>query len=738
MILGVMEVHGADRARLVDPLALLPDPTDDLQAQRTWPGAPSHGLVHFEALGEGRWRFYTVLPERFGAVGRTRHGLFANGAWYPQLVAEDGLPTTDWEVELRLPEGHTGALGSHAGGGTLRWTGRGERVALAVIPDGRLTLLHPEGHLGPPPWLLTRRRPSKVVVRELEAILAQEVGRSSLSGGVVVAPLRRRLVRPGPELAFLSNRAFRVTPGTRRFHRVAVARGIYESRTAHPSPGMRSLQGALEAQRYARGLSGTDAEGLLRWGAWMPSVDRLLNDRTMPFAGEVLEATLPWDPVQDDLVEVLDPHVPGTAVAAWIQDLHGPIATDVFARALLEGASLDRAVELAEIDPDLLEGLTQPWPEQDYTLELDLDPPQIRVERHAPEDAPPEVVVVRVDGQSVALPMGPGPDHRYLPIPERPHRVVLDPDQHVQQTTRLGDSWPRPWTLTATAGVTGADLSEGYLFVDAAAWLRRRHDTRNTLWGTLYTSQSHWVVAGLGYSRKFGPLLDGLRRAHTASVWVSPGLMSGRYSSVEAGQISLAGGASWSWDTRVHRDFPLRGHRLGLSGDGGLVPGSDLSWWAVHASATGVTSPHHTRHAFAGRASASLAQGDVDHELLSLGGLASLRSQPAGGLIGTRRLVAASEYRWVPIRHASVPILGLLWATELQLTAGAEAAVVWRDGEPIGAGGVTTGIAAAGDWFGFESAMVGVTAGWPVWAPHSDTEDDWKRPQLYLRWAQAY
>src|SRR5690606_9753848 len=136
-------------------------------------------------------------------------------------------------------------------------------------------------------------------------------------GGVIVeAPLRRRLTYAGPGLAYVSDRAFRLTPGFQRYHRVPVLRGVVAALLAEPDPFERELAAAALTRHRADALGAGSARGLLGAFAWIPQIDALLSSRRMAFYGEILGTTHPTDPVRDDLVEVLDPHTPGAVVVA--------------------------------------------------------------------------------------------------------------------------------------------------------------------------------------------------------------------------------------------------------------------------------------------------------------------------------------------------------------------------------------------------------------------------------------
>jgi hypothetical protein len=736
---GTLTIHSDVPFALVDPLAHLPEPPNDLFATRTYPGRPEQGIVRYTRLDDHEWSFYTVLPRRFGDIGAIpRFGLFGNGGWYPQPVADDGMPIAEWNVRVRIPEGALGALGDTWGTDTLQWTGTGERASLAVLPRGVATPIQladlPEGE--GTITLLTRRAPRKVLVRELsEQLRATATEGAAWEGVVVESPLRRRLARPGRGLAYVSDRAYRVTAGFQRFHRVGVTRGVMAAFIDHGDPFVRTVSASGLSLRHAQVIGGADAGSLLKYLSWIPTIDAILHSHRMPFYAEILEQAHPGDPVRDDLMEMFAPHAPGPAIAHQLEDRYGPGTAWVVSEGVVLGLSLERSAIIAGVSPSWLGSWRNPYPEQDYQLSVQPDPPLVRVERDAPSTAPAEAVVIAIAGERSVRVLGPGPDTVVLLPPQRPTSVVLDPGQHTAQTSRLGDAWPPRYHVNLAASITSINLSEGYLAGWASAYLRRSGDTHNLVTGTIFTSSSTLVGLSFRYTRKEGRLLDGLSRPHRISLSVNPALLSSRYASTDDGRYSLGAGLRYAWSSRTYTLFPVRGHGVALTLNAGFVPNTDRRWARAGAGWSGVASPH-PRHAVATHVDGAIATGDVEHRLLSLGGIDNLRSIPVNEVIGTRRVVGLAEYRFALIRNASVPML-LGFGTELQLGVGGEIGAVWVDGAAKTAAGVTVGLTGVGEVFGFEERAVGVTVGWPVWVDDFENSRG-RKPVWFLRWDQAF
>lgn len=714
---------------LIDPLAEMPAPTGDLAVQRTWPGAPEVGKVAWERIDDDSWWFYAILPRRLEDVGSTHRGLFANGAWYPQPVFADGLHTAAWDVTVHLPEGAVGAVGDVADGGVVRWQGAGERASLAVS-YGRITALDEDGlHLD----VITRHKPRRVVMRRL----ANEITRARPAdvvwhGVVAQAPLRRRLARPGVGLTYISDRAWRVSRPFQRFHDVAVTRAVVSGLTEVADPYARDLASSAISWHYAQKRAGLDADTITGIGSFVPRLNAIRYDARLPFWADVLESAYPGDPLADDLVERFDPHEPGSAVIAQLADGWGANSVTTLGQALVRGHTVADAASLAGVPGEWLLARSAPLPARDLVLEVDKNAGEYRVLRSAPFDAPMEPVVVRVGDTPSVWRLGPGPDVRREEFTGGP--IVVDPQHHVLQRSRVGDRWPERLDPTVAAWVTGIDPRHAVLEAGVYGTLRRTYATRFLAIGELYTDRRTRFGGELGAIFKLGPLVDGVSRRQQITITAGPAWFDPRYVPVER-TFALGAGIAWRYDSRDDDFFPLNGLRLAASVDGGLLPSGSSRWGTARASLGGVI-PVVPRFVLAAETSAGVATGSVEHRLLPLGGEGGLRSVPAELAIGTQRGIARFELRAAPIRGANVP-LGLWWATELQLTAGGEVGTVLTPTGRVSAAGATAGVAAVVDWFGIEPALIGVTGGWRVWHQGLNAENS-AVPEVWLRFGQAF
>ena len=173
-----------------------------------------------------------------------------------------------------------GALGDRVARDKLLWTGTADRVSLAVLRRGQLT------HLEGEHWsidLLTPRRPRSHLRNELPRLMPVLASEDTpLHGALVEGPLRQRLAVPGAGLAYLSDRAFRLTGPVHRYHRVGVMRGLSGAWVAQHDAMGRSLAGASVARELDEHLTRGDADEVLSRFSWIPSVHWLLASGRMP------------------------------------------------------------------------------------------------------------------------------------------------------------------------------------------------------------------------------------------------------------------------------------------------------------------------------------------------------------------------------------------------------------------------------------------------------------------------
>ena len=734
VISGEIRLAQPDSVRLVDVLAQLPLPTDDLSAHRTWPGAPEEGHLSIDDRGEGRFHFYAILPRRYDAAGMVPgRGLYANGLWHPQPIAGSDTAAVQWEAEVRIPEGAVGALNTSAGEDVLRWSGPSERLSLAVVPDGHLRELP----TGAGRLRVLDDRPERRHLDDHLAEVLEDIWPGPMAPDVliVVTPSRRRLARPGAGVLYLSDRTFRLSGPLWRYHIQAVRLGLLEACLPIADAWLRRLAAGAVVEAAP---DPPTADRALGWFSWIPQIDALLYDGQLPFYSDVFGEVWPADPVADDLQEIVQRRAPGRAVARRIDSIYGEGSALRLARSLIAGNRLHEATVTAGVPPVAIRDW-QGWPaDQDLSVEVEQSGDghwQARIRREAPPDAPLEPVILDVDGIRQRVLLGPGADAQTVALPRKPDVVRLDPEGSLRQTTPANDRWPDRWTTIFYLSPDELNVAQRRFSGSLNLALRKQYNTRWRYGLGLYTDPQNTAGGTLSLYRSFGPLMD--RRSRPLGVWMGLGgaLLDPDFRPTDSGQLAVEGFGGVDYDTRYVNNLARRGYRVALSGGAGQVLESESRWGSGQLSLQG-RAPVGGRVTLAGRAKGGLASGEVEHRLLRLGGTGAVQGLPFDAAVGTQRVITSAEVRWLPVKQAAVP-LPLMWLSELQLSGGVDAGGV-RDveGELQTALGWSAGVAAVADILGADPNFGGLWFAGPIDGDGSFSIRD--ELQLYIRISQTF
>lgn len=740
-IVGEIRVEDAEGLRFEDILSRLPAPADDVLSRRTFPGTPEAGWVEWSDGGDGVLHFRALLPRRYGASGYVPgHGLFMNGLWHPQPMRGADPVSVEWDVRLTLPPDTTGVLNGEVARDQVTWTGEADRLALAVVPAARVEALDvPGGRAvlvdhGPP-------RPP----RDLKlGLLIGETWPGPEGPDVVIveAPMHRRLVRTGPGVLFLSDRALRLTRGLWQFHVTAVQRGVLEAALPVADRWSRRIAAAAFSD-----AGGKDLRRSLGWVSWVPQVDSLLYDGRLPYYGDVFGEVWPGDAVRDDLAELVADRTPPLAVVRRIEARYGRGTATKLAWALVDGAPLPFAAARVGIPPEVLDAW-RPRPEaQDLAVAIEPGPDgqtRVRVTRTAPSEVAAEPIVIAIDGEERVweAPAGDGTWEELRGT--RPAKVRVDPKGSVNQGDRANDRWPLRLATTAAFFPYELNAFGGGFSAAAQLTFRRQFSSR---WRTdvgLETSPEDIVSARLGAVRYLGPLQD--RRSRPFRIWfgAGPSLLDPDFRPVDGSPLALGGYVGAAWETRVDFDFPRHGHRVAGVFSGGFVPGGDR--WGL-LSFTGIKIvPLGGRLALAARFRGGLAEGGVEHRLLRLGGSSDVQGIRPDAAVGDLKATGGLELRWQAVRYANLP-LPLVWLSDVQLSSGLEAGALDADGDACGDGGGncawqavgwTSGVAFTGDVFGARPTMLGTWLAGPLYVSDPGLVEGARPVQIYVRLTQAF
>jgi hypothetical protein len=419
---------------------------------------------------------------------------------------------------------------------------------------------------------------------------------------------------------------------------------------------------------------------------------------------------------------------PSTRLVAQIRDGFGDEKLDHFAIGLATGLSTRDAADLADLPSEWVLDQLAAHP---YASDIGVTTDRARgvgiVHRLAPVDAPPEPVRVVVDGDAHVIWLGPGSAAVELPG----KRFRADPEAHVADPDRNDLTAPPRYRLLATGWVATINLADLWMEAEGQLLLRKSGATHGGPSGQIYSNRTDLVGADLAWSYGFGHLVDGMSRAGRIRGSIGGALLDPRFSGDERVQVALDAGITARWDDRQAWDFPLSGRFGGVSLEGGFVPARGTAHGAARGWVGGVVSPDDVRHAFAFELLGGVAHADVDQRRLSLGGSGGLLSIDPTLILGDALVVGRAEWRWAPTRDLSVPLF-LLWLSEVHLSGGAEAGVLWTADQPVRAIGATGGVGVDADWLGMVPGYLGVSAGVPVWADGVDLPKE-RTPEFTVR-----
>jgi hypothetical protein len=731
---GTLRWTGEGDPTFVDTLTTLPLPSDEIRRSRTFPGAVDVGELQFTENDDHSVTFTGRLPRRWGDVGATPRGWFGNGAWYPTPLIDGALPTVTWDVTLTVPPGTVGVVGGHIAHGVVRWCGTGERASAAVIPEARVASLNGPHH---DVALVTVGAPRPGLRKDLQRNLAMVAHEKQRIDGVIVeAPLRRRLAKDGLELAYVSDRAFRLSPPLlRRVHDIPVTRDVLPSFIHRADPWERELAAAAVSLRHAARAKAEGGQWLARFTAWLPGNDPAIYERSQPFARELTGEVHPVDPVRDDLTERFGPTGDATAAVAQLSDIYGESALIALGDAMIGGRPLDAAATEADVWPEDVARMRAPAPLQDLRLDPERRAGYVTVVRSTTPDAPPAAVEIRTGESTRLLYFDAGPGERAAPLPRPGAPIVLDPDRHTAQTGRLGDVRPFDTRVSLSGSLSSLGFTPFFVSGYVAAVVRRRHDTHQQWTGYLSTNAENRLAASVGYVRYLGPLVTTSTRAHRLSIQANAAWLNDAYAPIDGGQWAIGGAVGWRYDNRLDPYWPTRGQRFAATVSGGVLPESGRFWVGGSASAVALGS-WHPRHVVATRAWFAWSDTEIAHRRVSFGGLDGLRSLPVNLDPAVVAAVGASEYRWAPARGASIPqVVG--WISDVHLTAGLEVGGGLGINGWEGALGATAGASVTADVLGVQPIMIGVTAAWLVVPLNLDLAPS-ASPRVYLRFEQAF
>ncbi len=371
--------------------------------------------------------FRTIVPPRFGRLGRARGVLTLAGGFYPQVadLSPSGwnlsgpMADQDWAVELDLPPRYEAVAngrrfrappGGSIVGGSLP---RAPYLALVVTRELHRSAVEVEGVTVA--YLSTRERYQRprqergfrhplapadagdatnwdYEGRALETarttiLVLEELGLAPPPGAVVPlieVPLRLEMASPVPGAALISDRVYRITPleQLHRLHDRQVARAVawvalQDEARREPLEDRGWVldflaQAVADAHAdSARGGRGPGLREMLRIGAFIPEIDQLLYAPLIEFRHLFLRPFQDEDPVRDEPWRLATSWPRGAVLHDKLVDLLGEDAAERVLRRYAGGDRPLREVISRVAEEDMAWFFDQwlgPYPEVNYRL----------------------------------------------------------------------------------------------------------------------------------------------------------------------------------------------------------------------------------------------------------------------------------------------------------------------------------------------------------------------------------
>ncbi len=683
--------------------------------------------------------FRTEVPRRFGRLGRARGVLSLAGGFYPQVAAlrpsgwqlHGPFEDQSWNVQLELPSGHHAVLNGELlvaarPPQTIEHElGRAPYLALVVtrnfnrhrvrVGDVTVELLTTRTRYRAPRNERGCRDPLApadagdstnwdyegrvLATAESTLTVLGEMNLAPPPGTVVrlvETPLRLEMASPVPGAALISDRVYRITP-LEQFHRLhdqQVARAIgwvaLESIVRREEIDDRGwvldflAQAVADAHATSRqGGRGPGLRRLLRIGAFIPDIDRLLYAPLIEFRHLFLRPFRDEDPIRDEPWRLSNSWPRGAVLHDKLVDLVGQEAVqELLLRYFTEERSLRQLVS-AQVGEDMswfFEQWMGPYPSVNYRL-ADVSSEElangryrhrITVERQG--EAIREPVVMRVverGGRSHEIRWdGRGSSGVVTAETESPlSRVELDPHRRLVEDYRVNGDGPRldnvspvqwrPPVLNALLLYLSATESAWFALVDFS--LRRQYDARNAFRLRL-EYDPRGIDGDLFYQRGLGRMLDPDSTSWYLSVGLSGLRMMSDFDETRADATAFGVTVAASHDTRWYRYDPMDGWGLRLSMSGFASVTDDGDWgWSI--SGAGRVAGHWTPrvgHTFTGYGGGGIVFGEpLVEQLQSISDRMMLRAFEADETLGRARLYLGVEYRWTMIHDLDINLFHL-------------------------------------------------------------------------------
>lgn len=657
--------------------------------------------------------FDVKIPQRFGTFGQHRSTVCLNGGWYPYLPARKNKewrldappPKAHFQLQLTVNQsGHVFINGQHyrldknekldveleARYLSLAWMPN-VHVYRETFKDKTLTYVTPRPRRKASPFLL------EAASMALEHLKATRQDLPSENVLFLEVPLRRDLAIPAQGMILVSDRFMEVFTPLRDYHSGPLVEALYTTLLQDKLPvsdphtfnweveAVAWLQAQIFWQNY-RQRAQTLAT-YLRPFRFIPSVDAILQAPRFPFVGAFFGDFYETDPLREDILRFNRNETHGRILAEKLRDVSGtPTINMVADEALMGTKPFLSLIERQHGDSlhDVLRQWSTPYPEVNYSLDRWKQKRQddgtylskVRIQQQgAPLEEPVTIELKRRFGGTYRGYWDGTGTHGLVTIetPRRTHRLQIDPDQRLKETTRIDNRYPPSVRLLLNSLRLRIDLNNRDHEIRAGGSILFRNDYRHRYRFDVFSAQERRGISLL-HVQAFGQAFSAIDFKHYLFYGLVYADLDPGFASSESGFINQTGTVNevslrYEMHTQEMGRNPLDGATFYVAGElGHNEMGGDFRFWKTSMGVQGILPVKRDRHLLALRTRLSLSdrQNTPTQLLFDIGGFEGIRGINRGRLLGNTEWFGSCEYRYIIWKEMRNRGQSLIWTRMLQ------------------------------------------------------------------------
>ncbi len=653
------------------------------------------------------------IPERFGTFGKHRAVVCLNGGWYPYLPARRNAewdfyappPISRFDLRLRVSAaGHVFINGRHyevAANDIIQAGFEARYLSLVFMPQ-IFVYRHSAGNQDFA-YYSARPRPQAAAALFQAAGMAVERLRDKENISFpeelifIEAALRRDLAIAGAGVVLISDRFHEVFAPLRDYHAGPLVEAVYTLglRSALTTTDATAFDWEAEAVAWVQAQAfwrtyrrrAQSLETYLKPFGFIPNIDALRHAPRFPFIGAFFGDFYENDPLREDILRFNRRTAHGRILVEKLRDLLGDDALTEITAAALECDRPLKALaqkQYAGCLDDYLSQWGKPYPEVNYKLTG-------WKQRRRPEGGYLSRVSIRQSGAPVHEPVVVEVGRRFgeayrgvwtgegssgqvmIETPRRAHRVRLDPDRRLRETTRRDNRYPPSVRVLLNSLRLRIDLNDRDHEIRAGGSIILGNDYRNRYRFDFFSEQARQGL-GLRHVRAFGKAYDAINYRQSITYGFVHADLDPGFAAVDSGFVNNTGTVSeitlgYAIYSKDAGRNPLDGAVFSIDGElGHKETGGDFRYWKAATGGNVVIPVKRDRHLLAMRArlGASDRSGTPTQMLYDIGGFDGIRGINRGRLLGNYQYLGSFEYRNILWKELNARGFSLAWTRMLQ------------------------------------------------------------------------